>query len=33
MIQDFYKTMYREASWCGVATADFESYLKEEGLV
>jgi hypothetical protein len=33
MIEDFFKTMYREAKWCGVATEVFETYLKEEGLV
>jgi hypothetical protein len=33
MIQDFYKTMYREAGWCGVSTEKFEAYLKGEGLV
>lgn len=32
MIQDFYKTMYREAGWCGVSVEAFEAYLKEEGL-
>jgi hypothetical protein len=33
MIQDFYKIMYREAGWCGVAEEAFTAYLKEEGLV
>jgi hypothetical protein len=33
MIQDFYVTMYREASWCGVSKENFSAYLKEEGLL
>jgi hypothetical protein len=32
MIQDFYKTMFREAGWCGVGEEIFAAYLKEEGL-
>jgi hypothetical protein len=32
MIQDFYKTMYREAKWCGVPEESFSDYLKGEGL-
>lgn len=32
MIQDFYKTMYREAGWCGVSEETFTAYLREENL-
>jgi hypothetical protein len=32
MIQDFYKTLYREAGWCGVSNEEFTLYLREEGL-
>ena len=33
MMTDFFKMMYREASWSGVGEDDFTDYLRSEGLV
>lgn len=33
MLEDFFKSMYREAQWSGVAADKFEEYLKHEQII